>query len=58
MINPFLSAVLIAILVGLGLLLATTNFETQRVVICELVEFHPDMTKYREQCRQIRRGRP
>ena len=57
MINPFLSAVLMVILICLAFVFTTKDFETPHVINCDLVEFHPDMTQYREVCRTLRKGR-
>lgn len=54
--RSILSALLIALLVALGFLFASTDFDARRVVDCSMAEYHPDLVKYREPCRAMRRG--
>lgn len=55
--NPIVAVIFLSILVCLACVVATTSFDDTRAINCDLVEFHPDLTKYREACRNMRGGR-
>lgn len=55
--NPFANIILVVILVVCAVVVATYEHVPARTVNCDLVEFHPDLVKYREQCRQMRGSR-
>lgn len=58
MMHPYRSIALLIVLVVTACLVVSCDYApATRVVNCDLVEFHPDLVKYREACRQMRGAR-
>ena len=54
MMRPYLPIPLLALLAAMAFLVASCDYAPAKVINCDMAEFHPDLVKYREQCRAMR----
>lgn len=55
--RPYIPIPLLALLAAMAFLVASCDYAPAKVINCDMAEFHPDLVKYREACRQMRGAR-